>query len=144
MQGSGEALMGMGEGVGSTRAIDAARRAINSPLLEDVSIDGAKGVLVNITGNRATSMVEVREAMNLIRESLSPEAHVFYGQVIDPNLDDKIKITVIATGLPPRRAVDEIKKTRTHEKFSDYSTPSSQDIDFSRPAYTYWRSKKLK
>jgi len=138
MQGAGEALMGIGESSGPSRAIEAARRSISSPLLENVTVDGAKGVLVNITGNRSTSMMEVREAMTLIKESVSPEAHVFYGQVIDPNLDDRIKITVIATGFPVRKQV----KKGVAEKNSpeDKSGP----VDFNRPAYTYWKTQKLK
>jgi len=138
MQGAGEALMGIGESSGPTRAIEAARRAISSPLLDDISVEGAKGVLVNITGNRSTSMMEVREAMTLIKEAVSSEAHVFYGQVIDPNLDDRIKITVIATGFPVRRQM----KKPAQEK----SEPGEKagKIDFNRPAYTYWRSQKLK
>lgn len=139
MLNAGEALMGIGEGSGPTRALDAARRAINSPLLEDVSVDGAKGVIVNITGNRGTSMVEVRDAMNLIKESVSPEAHIFFGQVIDPNLDDRVKITVIATGLPARRP--GIGK----RKCEDAIDPGeSKVIDWSKPAYINWKTRKLK
>ncbi|MBN1621925.1 MAG: cell division protein FtsZ [Endomicrobiales bacterium] len=137
MKGSGDALMGMGESSGENRAIEAANRAVRSPLLNDVSIDGAKGVLVNITGNRNTSMVEVREAMNLIKEAVSPEAHVFYGQVIDPNLDDRIKVTVIATGFPARSSMLD-------RKFPSKDSQDSSTIDFNRPAYTYWRPQKLK
>lgn len=148
MQGSGEALMGIGESAGPTRAMDAARRAISSPQLDDLSMDGARGVLVNITGNRTTSMVEVREAMNLIKESVSPEAHVFYGQVIDPNLDDRIKITVIATGFPPRRHGAKPRKMadRLADKpsFDDAAPASTGSVDYNRPAYTYWKTQKLK
>ena len=140
MQGSGEALMGIGESSGPNRAVEAARKAISSPLLDNVSIDGARGVLVNITGNRSTSMVEVREAMNLIKEVVSAEAHVFYGQVIDPDLDDRIKVTVIATGLPVQRPPGAKAKKALGEKNHD----ESKVIDFSRPAYTYWRTQKLK
>lgn len=139
MLNSGEALMGMGEGSGPSRALDAARGAIRSPLLEDISIDGAKGVIVNITGNRGTSMVEVREAMNLIKEAVSPEAHIFFGQVIDPNLDDRIKITVIATGLPPRRP--GIGKRKTEDAISPVE---NKQIDWNKPAYINWKPKKLK
>lgn len=138
MKGAGEALMGMGEGSGVGRAVEAANKAVRSPLLDDICIDGAKGVLVNITGNRSTSMVEVREAMNLIKEAVSPEAHVFYGQVIDPHLDNRIKVTVIATGFPIRRQIIE-------KKFTDREHPAEgASIDYNRPAYTYWRPQKLK
>ncbi len=84
-------------------------------------------------------MMEVREAMTLIKESVSPEAHVFYGQVIDPNLDDRIKITVIATGFPQRRHIAGKKMQEKHEEQKDKSP-----IDFNRPAYTYWKPQKLR
>jgi cell division protein FtsZ len=142
MKGSGEALMGMGEASGENRAIEAASRAISSPLLDDVSIDGAKGVLVNITGNRNTSMVEVRQAMTLIKESVAPEAHVFYGQVIDPNLDDRIKITVIATGFPTKKPGSS--NHAQEKKYQEREKDNGLDVDFNRPAYTYWRPQKLK
>jgi cell division protein FtsZ len=140
MKGSGEALMGMGESSGDNRAVDAASKAIRSPLLDDISIDGARGVLVNITGNRNTSMMEVRDAMTLIKEAVSPDAHVFYGQVIDPNLDDRIKVTVIATGFPPKRHSNDKKQVVDQNGIKD----NAPNIDFNRPAYTYWRTQKLK
>ncbi len=77
MLGAGEALMGIGESSGPTRAIDAANKAINSPLLDDISIDGAKGILVNITGSNNISLYEVQDAINLIKDAGSPRAHVF-------------------------------------------------------------------
>ncbi|OGS10173.1 MAG: cell division protein FtsZ [Elusimicrobia bacterium RIFOXYB1_FULL_48_9] len=138
MQGAGEALMGIGESSGDRKALEAARKAIMSPLLDDISIDGARGVLVNITGNKSTSMFEVREAMNLIKESVSPEAHVFYGQVIDANLDDRIKITVIATGFPANKHA-LVKKAQIKQQADE-----KRQVDFSNPAYTYWKSQKLK
>jgi cell division protein FtsZ len=138
MKGAGEALMGIGESAGPNRAVDAARRAISSPLLDDISMDGAKGVIINITGNRSTSMMETREATNLIKDSVSPEAHVFFGLVIDPNLDDRMKITVIATGFPVRR--------QTKRSVPDKAVTEEKNgaIDFNRPAYTYWHNQKLK
>ena len=143
MLGSGDALMGIGESSGPDRAVEAARKSISSPLLDEISIEGAKGVLVNITGNKSTSMMEVRSAMNLIKDSVSPEAHVFYGQVIDPNLDDRIKITVIATGFPVRRP-SQRPASRPFEADRPDTTAATETIDFLRPAYTYWHSRKLK
>jgi cell division protein FtsZ len=143
MQGSGEALMGIGESSGPSRAINAAKKAIKSPLLDDISIDGAKGVLVNITGNKETSMFEVREAMNLIKDSVSPDAHVFYGQVIDPNLDDRIKITVIATGFPTNKKQNADNKN-IFKKNPVKDTRETSQVDLNRPAYTSWRTQKLK
>ncbi|MEK6544280.1 MAG: cell division protein FtsZ [Elusimicrobiota bacterium] len=102
MNNAGEALMGIGMAEGKTRAIEAAKQAIYSPLLENVVIDGAKGVLVNITGSKNVRFLEIKEAMRFIHAVVSPEAHVFYGQAFDEALQDKIKVTVIATGFPQR------------------------------------------
>src|SRR5207248_8574728 len=102
MAGAGEALMGIGEARGQDRALRAAQAAIKNPLLEDVTIDGAKGVITNIVGNRDITLHEVGEAMNYIY-SACPEAHVFYGHAFDESLEDRIQITVIATGFPAVR-----------------------------------------
>ncbi|MBI3291738.1 MAG: cell division protein FtsZ [Elusimicrobia bacterium] len=104
MTGAGEALMGIGEAQGTDRALHAAQNAVRNPLLEDVTIDGAKGVIVNIVGNRDITLHEVGEAMNYIYAAC-PEAHVFYGHAFDERLDDRIQITVIATGFPATRPV---------------------------------------
>ncbi|MBX4204925.1 MAG: cell division protein FtsZ [Candidatus Doudnabacteria bacterium] len=97
MQNAGSALMGIGRGTGENRAIDAARAAIDSPLL-DMSIDGAKGVLFNITGSKDLGMYEVDEAARFITKSADADARIIFGAVIDEELDEEIKITVIATG----------------------------------------------
>ncbi len=97
MQDAGTALMGIGYGRGETRAADAARNAINSPLLE-LAIDGAKGVLFNITGPSNLGMFEIDEAAKIITKSVDPEARIKFGYVIDEALEDECKITVIATG----------------------------------------------
>lgn len=99
MQGKGIALMGTGTALGENRAIEAVHRAINSPLLEDTSIKGAKALLVNVTGCPDMSLFEVSEAMNLIHDEADPEAHIIFGAVIDERLTGAIKITVIATHL---------------------------------------------
>ncbi len=98
MQNAGDAIMGLGMGEGEDRAVDAARNAINSPLLEDVSIEGAAGLLVNVTGDESMTLNEINSAMELIHNSAADEAEVFFGHTIDNTIDDKIKITVIATG----------------------------------------------
>lgn len=95
---SGRALMGVGHAEGENRAVIAAKMAIKSPLLEEISIDGAKGVLINITGGASLSFHEVNEAASLVREAADDDAEIIFGSVIDPDLDDKIVITVIATG----------------------------------------------
>jgi cell division protein FtsZ len=107
MTGMGRALMGSGRGSGDKRAIEAAETAINSPLLEDVSINGATGILVNITGGADLTLAEVNEACSLIQEAADPDANIIFGSVIDPNCGDEVRITVIATGFQARMvAVD--------------------------------------
>ncbi len=98
MTGMGRALMGTGRATGEKRAVEAARMAINSPLLEDVSINGATGILVNITGGPDLTLAEVQEACSLVHESADPECNIIFGSVIDPNCRDEVRITVIATG----------------------------------------------
>jgi len=97
MQNAGSALMGIGRGSGENRAADAAKSAINSPLL-DVSIDGAKGILFTITGGADLGMYEVNEAAKIITESADPHAKVIFGSVIDESMKDEIRVTVIAAG----------------------------------------------
>jgi cell division protein FtsZ len=98
MSNRGNALMGTGRSSGDQRAIEAAQAAVSSPLLEDVSIAGAEGVLVNITGGRDLTLHEVSEAANVVVNAAGDEANVIFGAVIDPNLDGEMVITVIATG----------------------------------------------
>jgi cell division protein FtsZ len=102
MTGMGRALMGTGRGTGDKRAMDAAQMSINSPLLEDVSINGATGILVNITGGPDLTLSEVNEACSLIQEAADPDANIIFGSVIDANLKDEVRITVIATGFQSR------------------------------------------
>lgn len=102
MNEAGNTLMGMGIGIGENRAQIAARNAISSPLLE-VSIDGAKGVLFNITGGKDLTMNEVNEAAEVITSAADADANIIFGTVIDENLTDQIKITVIATGFDESR-----------------------------------------
>lgn len=97
MQNAGTALMGIGYGSGENRAIEAARAAIDSPLLE-LAIDGATGLLFNITGGNDLSMFEVDEAAKIITEAADPDANIIFGSVINDNYTGEIKITVIATG----------------------------------------------
>ncbi len=94
----GNALMGCGRGTGEKRAVDAATQAVSSPLLEDVSIHGAEGVLVNITGGRDLTLHEVNEAAQVVTQAAGDDANVIFGAVIDPSLDGDLLITVVATG----------------------------------------------
>ena len=98
MEGQGEALMGIGFGQGDNRAVDAATSAINNPLLEDASIEGAKGLLVNVTGGEDFSLSEYNEVMEIISSNIDPDATIIAGTAIDETLLDEIKVTVIATG----------------------------------------------
>jgi len=98
MTGMGVAVMGTGVGRGETRAVDAARKAISSPLLEDASIEGARGVIINVTGGADLSLAEVHEASTIIHQAAHDEANIIFGAVIDSKLDGEVKLTVIATG----------------------------------------------
>jgi cell division protein FtsZ len=101
MSGMGFAMMGTGMGEGSDRATDAARRAISSPLLEGASVNGARGVIINVTGGPDLSLMEVSEASTIVQEAADEDANIIFGAVVDPALKGKIKITVIATGFGP-------------------------------------------
>lgn len=99
MKNKGLALMGTGVASGADRAVKAATAAISSPLLEDISIDGATGIIINISGSSSLSIQEANEAMTLIMEAADEEAEIIFGTVIDESLEDQLKVTVIATGL---------------------------------------------
>jgi cell division protein FtsZ len=98
MKDMGRALMGTGVGTGKRRATEAAETAISSPLLEDVNIEGATGILINITGGPDLTLHEVNEASSLIQQAAHEDANIIFGSVIDPNLSEEVRITVIATG----------------------------------------------
>jgi len=98
MSNRGNALMGTGRASGANRAVEAAQAAVSSPLLEDVSISGAEGVLVNITGGRDLTLHEVNESASVVVAAAGEEANVIFGAVIDPNMDGELMLTVIATG----------------------------------------------
>ncbi|MFY9221461.1 MAG: cell division protein FtsZ [Blastocatellia bacterium] len=122
MQGMGIALMGTGSSHGENRAVEATQRAIASPLLEEASIEGAKGILVNITGGPDLTLHEVNEASTIIREAADDEANIIFGAVIDERMADNMKITVIATGFD-RMVGTQPVPTRS------YSIPSATAIN---------------
>jgi cell division protein FtsZ len=99
MEQMGTAIMGTGRAKGENRATEAAKQAINSPLLEDISVHGAKGLLMNITGPADMTMEEIDEASNFIKGEVDSEAEIFWGVVFDDNMGDEVQITVIATGI---------------------------------------------
>jgi len=123
MNEAGVAMMGTGHGKGDTRAMDAARSAISSPLLEDLSIDGARGVLINITGGSDMTLFEVNEASMLVQEAAHEEANIIFGAVLDDNVPDgELRVTVIATGL------DDGRERRTYEPRSRGGSGSSPNV----------------
>jgi cell division protein FtsZ len=104
MSEQGMALMGTGRSSGDRRALDAMQAAISSPLLEDVTLDGATGLLVNITGGPNLTLHEVNEAVSMAQNAADPDANIIFGSVVDEQLGDEVKITVIATGFQGREA----------------------------------------
>jgi cell division protein FtsZ len=98
MSGMGLAMMGTGIAEGPERAMQAARKAISSPLLEGASVNGSRGVIINVTGGPDLSLVEVSEASSIVQEAADEDANIIFGAVVDPTLKGKVKITVIATG----------------------------------------------
>jgi cell division protein FtsZ len=121
MKGMGMAFMGTGIAAGENRAVEAANKAICSPLLVDTSIEGAKGVLINITGGKDLTLHEVSKASQLVHKMAHPDANIIFGTVIDPTLKEMVKVTVIATGFDgtlERQSVhaDEPERIRPHLK----------------------------
>jgi cell division protein FtsZ len=149
MSGMGMALMGAGVGRGEHRAIDAAQKAVASPLLDDTSIEGAKGILMNFTGGPDLSIHEVEEAARVVQEAAHDDANIIFGAVIDPSLGDEVRITVIATGftekkemvLPSSKVVEMLKgprspspapkdwRRRLADVRADADSPMEEDLD---------------
>jgi len=102
MRGAGSALMGIGAASGENRATEAAQAAVSSPLLE-ASIEGATGILLNVTGGREIGLFEVNEAAEVVTGAADQNANVIFGAVIDESLEDEVRVTVIATGFGPHR-----------------------------------------
>ena len=130
MTEQGEALMGIGLATGENRAADAAKMAINSPLLE-TSIDGAKGILLNISGSANLSLFEINEAAEIISDAADPDANIIFGSVIDESLGDSVQVTVVATGFnSSTKNVPEFGKTTTAARpATNTSAPTSSIPD---------------
>lgn len=132
MSNAGSALMGIGRSSGDNRATEAAKQAIESPLIE-VSIDGAKGVLFNITGGYNMSMSEVQEAADLITASVAPDANIIFGATLKPEMEDELVITVIATGFDSAYYNDDIETPAivdtTETTKSEVVEPDVTEID---------------
>ncbi len=112
IQDKGRGVMGCGFGKGEGGALEAARRAVSNPLLEDSSIEGAKGILVNITGGLELSLDGVRDAVSFIYDSAHEDVHVIIGAVIDPDFSDEVRVTVIATGFSDRKEKVELPQVK--------------------------------
>ena len=134
MSKAGMAIMGIGIASGDNRAIEAAERAISHPLLEDVSISGAKGVLMNLTSNSDLTMEEMTEASERIYNEVGEEAEIIWGAVIDDNIEDEMRVTVIATGI--NSGTDSIEQDQFRGKVRDI-TPSDikEAVDYDEPTF---------
>lgn len=132
MENSGSALMGVGRATGESRAIEAARAAIDSPLLE-LSIEGAKGILFNITGSPDLSMYEIDEAAKIITEAADKDANIIFGAVIDDAMQSEVKITVIATGFDniktKKRPLEEEKAESDEEEKPKSKRDQENELD---------------
>jgi cell division protein FtsZ len=151
MQNAGTALMAVGEGRGEGRAMVAARAAITSPLL-DVSIEGAQGVLLNVSGGPDLTLAEVTEAAETIQEAVDPDASIYFGAVIHPRQTDEVRVTVIATGLREGAHAVPQPRSRTAAPVSEPAPPPREPAqryqapepapppqsDYRRPASTEW------
>ncbi|MBP9752449.1 MAG: cell division protein FtsZ [Proteobacteria bacterium] len=116
MSEMGKAMMGTGEADGDRRALDAAEAAISNPLLDDVSMKGARGVLINITGGYDMTLYEVDEAANRIRDDVDPEANIIFGSTFDEKLNGRMRVSVVATGIGPVAMPQNIKTQNTQTK----------------------------
>lgn len=137
MQGQGDAIMGIGVGSGENRALDAAAKAVNNPLLDDARIEGARNVLVNVTGGEDFSLIEYQEIVDFITEKAADDAHIIAGFVTDPRNEDEVRVTVIATGFGTTRkgqAASESEKallrarTEIRKPASDYVSPKDYEL----------------
>jgi cell division protein FtsZ len=154
MSEKGGALMGVGVSSGEHRALEAAQKAISSPLLDDVSILGASGVLINITGGDDLTLYDVQDATNVIYETTGSDANIIFGTVVDPSLGDEVRVTVIATGIKESEAPEvidlkqptlnhQVKRTKEKqtELFNSVPVSNSGRVAEKRPEQDY-RIKK--
>jgi cell division protein FtsZ len=135
MKGMGMAFMGTGIASGENRAMDGAQKAISSPLLVDTSIEGAKGVLINITGGKDLTLHEVSKASQLIHRMAHPEANIIFGTVIDNSMKEMVKVTVIATGfetVKDKEGAVDVELPRPLRQ-----TPPPFQVDSDTPTYLF-------
>ena len=132
MSGMGMAIMGTGYGEGESRAVDAANAAISSPLLEDASVEGARGVIINVTGGCDLSMLEVSEATSIIHKAAHDEANIIFGAVVDDTMVGRVKITVIATGFDGEGST----------QISDGRVSAASETPVDLENYSAWRQER--
>jgi cell division protein FtsZ len=133
MSGMGVAMMGTGTAEGENRAMQAAQKAIASPLLEDGSVNGARGVIINVTGGPDLSLIEVNEASCVIQEAAHEDANIIFGAVVDPTLTGKIKITVIATGFDRKASQRGVQTPVDLNFFTDHLNRSAASTAADQP-----------
>jgi cell division protein FtsZ len=134
MKGMGKAVMGTGLSSGESRALDAAEKAINCPLLEDASIEGARGILINITGGNNLTLYEVDQASELIHQSAHADSNIIHGVTIDESMRDQVKVTVIATGFEHSQAEAPTVKTFAPGAAATNQQQSHENVSFYRKA----------
>jgi len=137
MKGMGMAFMGTGMASGEDRAVEGAQRAISSPLLVDNTIEGAHGVLINITGGKDITLHEVGKASDLIYSLVHPEANIIFGTVIDDSMKDTVKVTVIATGFDPKPERQVIQAEDESPRPVKANTPPPFEIQKNTPPYLF-------
>jgi cell division protein FtsZ len=144
----GKALMGIGVGSGENRAQTAAQAAVSSPLLEDMDIHGAKGLLINITSSPDITMSEIHEASSLIQAAAHDDANIIWGVVIDENMQDQVAITVVATGFANKPIVlsSGVDRGRNHQQAPLHQTRdhNASVIDYNKPAFIRKKEEKEK
>lgn len=132
MKETGSALMGIGHASGENRAVESAQAAISSPLLE-TSIEGARGVLLNITGGSSLGLFEVNEAAEIIAQAADPEANIIFGAVVDESMEEDVRVTVIATGFDQRQYTNKPKQKVIEDKAEVKTFTTHEDLDI--PAF---------
>ena len=145
MKGMGDALMGIGLASGENRAVEATEKALNSPLLDNVSINGAKGLLVNITGGKNMTMMEIGQAVQLVEESAGGDANLIHGVVYNDDLADEIMVTVVATGFNSQEEEEEVvesvemveQEIPFENRKNIFDNNSSNNIEFKKQAGSY-------
>ncbi|MGE4055756.1 MAG: cell division protein FtsZ [Vicinamibacterales bacterium] len=145
MSGMGLAMMGTGFGEGEDRAIEAARRAISSPLLEGASVQGARGVIINVTGGPDLSLMEVSDASTIVQEAAHEDANIIFGAVVDPALKGRAKITVIATGFgqPVARQAPAAQTPVDLVPYTDQARLRAQPVASAAPRLSFPRRSLL-